>query len=142
MPSSPCVGVRIRDVPGSATRQRHIGSDTNIERYDPDFWTDEFAFLSFPGMAEIQSDLFYDYRTNVQSYRVWQRWLKRNQPPTLVVWGRYDPSFAVAEAEAYKRDIPAAEVHILDAGHFALDTASNEIATLVKVFLQKQGRRA
>ena len=66
-------------------------------------------------------DLFYDYRTNVASYPAWQEWLRRHQPPLLVLWGRFDPSFQVEEAEAYRRDVPSAEVHILDAGHFALD---------------------
>jgi pimeloyl-ACP methyl ester carboxylesterase len=122
----------------AATWQRHIGTDPNVESYDPDLWTDEFAFLSRPGMADIQSDLFYDYRTNVQSYPAWQAWLRKTQPATLVVWGKYDPSFQVAEVEAYHRDLPNADVHVLNAGHFSLDTAANEIASLVRSFLQKQ----
>jgi pimeloyl-ACP methyl ester carboxylesterase len=60
-----------------ATRSRHIGSDPNVERYDPDLWTDEFAFLSQPGQAEIQSDLFYDYRINVAAYPKWQSWMRQ-----------------------------------------------------------------
>ena len=60
----------------ATTRTRHVGSDPNVERYDPDLWTDEFAFLSSPGQAEIQSDLFYDYRTNVESYPKWQAWMQ------------------------------------------------------------------
>jgi pimeloyl-ACP methyl ester carboxylesterase len=91
--------------------------------------------LSRPGQADIQSDLFYDYRTNVASYPVWQAWLKAHQPPTLVVWGKYDPSFQVAEAEAYRRDLPNAEIHILDAGHFALNDKPDEVAGLVGGFL-------
>lgn len=118
-----------------ATRQRHIGSSPNIDRYDPDSWVDEFAFLSRPGEAQIQADLFYDYQTNVASYPKWQAWLRRVQPPMLVVWGKYDPSFTVAGAEAYKRDVPKAEVHILNAGHFALDEACDEIAVLIRKFL-------
>jgi pimeloyl-ACP methyl ester carboxylesterase len=118
-----------------ATRQRHVGSNPNVESLNPDLWSDEFAFLSRPGQADIQSDLFYDYRTNVASYPMWQAWLKQHHPPTLVVWGRYDPSFQVAEAEAYRRDIPDAEIHILDAGHFALDDKPDEIAWLVRGFL-------
>jgi len=121
-----------------ATRQRHLGTSPNIESYDPDLWTDEFAFLSRPGEIDIQSDLFYDYRTNVAAYPAWQAWLKKHQPPTLVVWGKYDPSFLVAEAEAYRRDLPAAEIHILDAGHFVLDEKAGETALLIRRFLAGQ----
>jgi pimeloyl-ACP methyl ester carboxylesterase len=120
-----------------ATRQRHVGTSPNIQRYDPDAWGDEFAFLSRPGEAEIQADLFYDYQTNVASYPKWQAWLRRIQPPMLVVWGKYDPSFTVAGATAYQRDVPKAEVHILDAGHFALDEACDEIAFLMRDFLAR-----
>jgi pimeloyl-ACP methyl ester carboxylesterase len=78
-----------------ATRQRHIGSSPHPDRYDPDTWTDEYAFLTRPGQADIQTTLFLDYRTNVASYPLWQKWLRAVQPPTLVVWGKYDPSFTV-----------------------------------------------
>ena len=119
-------------------RERHVGSSPHFERYNPDTWTDEFAALSRPGQAKLQADLFYDYRNNVASYPKWQAWLRQRQPPTLVVWGKYDPSFAVAGAAAYKRDVPSAEVHILDAGHFALDEKVDDIAALVRTFLAKQ----
>ncbi len=116
------------------TRTRHLGNDPNVERYDPDLWTDEFAFLSQPGQIDIQSDLFYDYRTNVESYPKWQAWMREHQPRLLVIWGKYDLSFDPSEPEAYRRDVPKAEVHVLDAGHFALDTAADEIAGLVRGF--------
>lgn len=119
----------------ATTRTRHVGSDPNVERYDPDLWTDEFAFLSQPGQAEIQSDLFYDYRTNVESYALWQAWMRERQPRLLVAWGKYDPSFDISEPESYRRDVPSAEVHVLDAGHFALDTAADEIGELVRNFV-------
>src|ERR1700738_3296769 len=118
----------------AATRTRHVGSDPNVERYDADLWTDEFAFLSQPGQADIQSDLFYDYRTNVGAYPKWQAWMRERNPRLLVIWGKYDLSFDLSEPEAYRRDVPHADVHVLDAGHFALDTAANEIATLVRNF--------
>jgi len=117
------------------TRNRHLGSDPAVDLYDPDLWTDEFAFLNRPGQDRIQLDLFYDYRTNVTSYPSWQKWLQKTQPRLLVLWGRYDPSFQVAEAEAYRRDVPSAEVKVLDAGHFALDTKLEEIAQLIDHFL-------
>jgi pimeloyl-ACP methyl ester carboxylesterase len=118
------------------TRTRHVGSDPDVERYDPDLWSDEFAFLSQAGQVDIQSDLFYDYRTNVESYPKWQAWMRENQPRLLVLWGRYDPSFDISEPEAYRRDVPKAEVHVLDAGHFALDTAADQIAQLVRGFMK------
>lgn len=117
------------------TRTRHVGNDPNVERYDPDLWTDEFAFLSQPGHADIQSDLFYDYRTNVDTYPKWQRWMRQEQPRLLVIWGKYDQSFELSEPEAYRRDVPNAQVHVLDAGHFALDTAADAIAALVRGFV-------
>jgi pimeloyl-ACP methyl ester carboxylesterase len=118
-----------------ATRTRHVGGDPNVERYDPDLWTDEFAFLSQPGQADIQSELFYDYRTNVESYPKWQAWMRETQPKLLVLWGKYDLSFDPSEPEAYRRDVPSAQVHVLDAGHFALDTAAEEIAEVVGGFV-------
>jgi len=120
-----------------ATRQRHIGSSPHPDRYNPDTWTDEYAFLSRPGEADIQTTLFLDYRNNLASYPLWQKWLREVQPPTLVVWGKYDPSFTVAGATAYAGDVPNAEVHLLDAGHFALDEATDEIASLVRNFLER-----
>jgi pimeloyl-ACP methyl ester carboxylesterase len=123
-----------------ATRQRHIGSSPHPDRYDPDTWTDEYAFLTRPGQADIQTTLFLDYRTNVASYPRWQNWLHAVQPPTLVVWGKYDPSFTVAGATAYAGDVPKAEIHILEAGHFALDEATDEIASLVRDFLERSVR--
>jgi len=125
-----------------AARQRHLGSDPHPERYDPDLWTDESAFLSRPGQDRIQEDLFYDYRTNVASYPAWQAFLKQHKPPLLVVWGKYDPSFTVAGAWAYKQDVPDAEVHILDAGHFAMDTKVDEVATLALGFLDRHHANA
>jgi pimeloyl-ACP methyl ester carboxylesterase len=121
----------------ATTKQRHIGASPNVEHFNPDLWTDEFNFLNQPGQADIQSDLFYDYQTNVASYPKWQAWMREHQPPTLVVWGKYDPSFNVAEAEAYRRDLPKAEIHVLEAGHFALDEKPDEIASLIDAFLTK-----
>jgi pimeloyl-ACP methyl ester carboxylesterase len=122
-----------------ATRLRHVGSSPHPERYDPALWREEFAFLSRPGQREIQADLFYDYQTNLVAYPAWQAWLRATQPPLLVVWGRYDPSFTVQGATAYRRDVPAAEVHLLDAGHFALDEQCDAIAVLIRNFLARRG---
>lgn len=124
----------------AAARQRHLGSSPDPTAYNPDLWTDEFAFLSRPGQQDIQSDLFYDYRTNVASYLTWQSWLRGRQPPLLVLWGRYDPSFLIQEVDAYLRDVPSAEVHRLEAGHFALDERPDEIASITRGFLKKHLR--
>jgi pimeloyl-ACP methyl ester carboxylesterase len=120
----------------ATTKTRHVGDDPNVERYDPDLWTDENAFLNSPGQAQIQSDLFYDYRTNVAAYPLWQAWLRKTQPRLLVIWGRHDLSFDPGEPERYRKDVPKAEVHVLDAGHFALDTKADEIAELVRGFMK------
>jgi pimeloyl-ACP methyl ester carboxylesterase len=121
----------------AATRQRHLGDDPHVELYDPDLWTDEYAFLNSPGQAQIQTDLFYDYRTNVENYPKWQAWMQKTQPRLLVIWGKHDPSFDISEPESYRQDVPDAEVHVLDAGHFALDTKPDEIAEMVRAFLGK-----
>lgn len=118
-----------------ATRLRHVGHTPHPERYDPDAWHDEFAFLSSPGQIDIQTELFFDYQTNVERYPQWQRYMREHQPPMVVLWGRHDPSFAVEGAHAYRRDIPDAQVHLLDAGHFALDEACDEIAAHTRRFL-------
>jgi pimeloyl-ACP methyl ester carboxylesterase len=129
--------LRINLLSLQTTKTRHLGDDPNVELYDPDLWTDEFAFLNAPGQPEIQSDLFYDYRTNVDAYPKWRAWMQKTQPKLLVIWGKHDLSFDPGEPERYRKDVPTAEVHVLDAGHFALDTKADEIAALVRVFMKK-----
>jgi pimeloyl-ACP methyl ester carboxylesterase len=119
----------------AATKTRHVGDDPNVDLYDPDLWTDEYAFLNSPGQAQIQSDLFYDYRTNVDSYPKWQAWMQKTQPKLLVLWGKHDLSFDPGEPERYRKDVPNAEVHVLEAGHFALDTKADAIAEIVRRFI-------
>jgi pimeloyl-ACP methyl ester carboxylesterase len=120
----------------ATTKTRHVGDDQNTELYDPDLWTDEYAFLNAPGQAQIQSDLFYDYRTNVDAYPSWQAWLQKTQPKLLVFWGKHDLSFDLGEPERYRKDVPNAQVYVLEAGHFALDTKADEIASLVREFMK------
>ena len=126
------IGLRLIPSPfrqtGSVLGVALFGTSPKPENYDPDLWTDELTFLSRPGQADIQTELFFDYQTNVASYPAWQQWLRAQQPPLLVTWGRYDPSFEAAEAAAYARDVPAADVHLLEAGHFALEEQPDEIA--------------
>lgn len=120
-----------------AARQRHVGNDPRTELYDPDLWTDESAFLKRPGQGEIQEELFYDYRTNVAKYPEWQSYLRSHRPPLLVVWGTYDPSFTTEGAWAYQRDVPEAEVHLLEAGHFAMDTHGDDVSRLSVEFFDR-----
>ena len=120
-----------------ATKQRHLAGTSHPDAYDPDSWTDEFAHLSQPGQREIQAALLYDYRTNVAAYPAWQAWLREHKPPTLVAWGANDPSFIAAGGDAFRRDLPNAEIHLLDAGHFALDEKTNEIARLILDFMAR-----
>ena len=120
-----------------SAKARHIGNSPHPERYNPDLWSDEYAYLSSPGIAQIQVDLFYNYQTNIAAYPAWQDYLRTYKPPMLVVWGKNDASFALPEVAAFKRDIPDADIHILDAGHFALDEAVDEIAADMRAFLAK-----
>ena len=95
---------------------------------------DEYAFLNSPGQAHIQSDLFYDYRTKVDSYPKWQAWMQKTQSKLSRFRGKHDLSFDPGEPERYRKD-PNAEVHVLDAGHFALDTKADEIAEIIRRFM-------
>jgi pimeloyl-ACP methyl ester carboxylesterase len=97
------------------------------------------ALLNRPGNKVIQLDLLYDYRTNVDLYPKWQDWLKTSQVPLLAAWGKNDKIFVPTGAEAFKRDLPHAEVHLLDAGHFALETHVQGIGGLILEFLKKHG---
>lgn len=120
------------------TEQRHTLGTSHPERYNPDSWADEIVHLSKPGQREIQAALLYDYRTNVAAYPAWQAWLRQHQPPLLVAWGANDPSFIAQGAMAFRADLPHAEIHLLDAGHFPLDEKNDETAALILAFMEKQ----
>jgi len=130
---------KIREAMLSATaaRQRHLAGAAKPERVDPDTWNDEFAFLTRPGTAEIQLELAFDYQSNVAAYPLWQAYLREHQPPTLVAWGRHDPLFTVPGALAYARELHDAEIHLLNASHFALDEKAGVIAELMDRFLDE-----
>ena len=104
----------------------------------PDAFLLDTFFMHRPGAEEIQLDLILDYRTNVALYPNFQAYLREHQPPVLAVWGRHDAFFLPEGAEAYRRDVPAAEIHLLDTGHFALDTHHAEIAQLMRDFLRRK----
>lgn len=101
----------------------------------PDAWTMDQLGLDRPGNVEIQLDLFEDYGTNLQRYPQWHAYFKQYQPPLLAVWGKNDPIFGPAGAEAFKRDLPKSEVHLLDTGHFALEEDAEAIARYITRFL-------
>jgi len=122
-------------VSAEVAKQRHLAGVSRPELIDPDTWSEEFTFLTKPGMAEIQLDLAFDYQSNLAAYPQWQAYLRDKQPPTLVVWGKNDPLFTVAGALAFAREVPDAEIHLLNASHFALDEDPVRIAFLVWQFL-------
>jgi pimeloyl-ACP methyl ester carboxylesterase len=97
---------------------------------------DDF-YLARPGNAEIQLDLLLDYQSNVALYDTIQAYLRQHQPPVLAVWGKNDPFFIPPGAEAFKRDVPSAEVRFVDSGHFALETHAREIGAAMRAFLVK-----
>jgi pimeloyl-ACP methyl ester carboxylesterase len=108
------------------------------DRVSPDGYELDIAYLATPGADEIQLDLIYDYRTNIAAYPSFHEYFRTHQPPLLAVWGKNDPAFIPAGALAYRNDIPDAEVHLLDAGHFALETHSLEIAGYIRDFLSRK----
>ncbi|KAF8862256.1 putative hydrolase, partial [Acephala macrosclerotiorum] len=99
----------------------------------------DFALMQRPGNFDIQLDLFYDYQNNVRIYPQFHEYFRKSQVPILVAWGKHDPFFIPPGAEAFKRDVKGAEVHLLDAGHFAVETNTEEIAGLMLKFLEKNG---
>jgi Predicted hydrolases or acyltransferases (alpha/beta hydrolase superfamily) len=110
---------------------------TRADLVAPDGYTLDMAYMSNSEVQEIQLDLILDYRSNVERYPEFQTYFRTYQPPLLAVWGKNDPFFVPAGAEAYKRDIPMAEVHLLDTGHFALETSSEEIGDIIHSFLNR-----
>ena len=120
-----------------ATQWQYTNGVPDLSLVDPDAALVDQALLDRPGNQEIQLDLFYDYRTNLPLYPEWQAYFRRYQPPTLVVWGQNDAIFVAAGAEPYRRDLPKAEIHMLDTGHFALETHGAEIAGLMRDFLAR-----
>lgn len=102
----------------------------------PDGYTLDIAYMSQPERAEIQSDLILDYRTNVALYPKFQTYLREHQPPLLAIWGKNDPSFIPQGAEAFKQDVPDAEIYLVNSGHFALETHAKEIGKMIVMFMK------
>ena len=106
----------------------------------PDGYSLDNFYLSRPGTAEVQLDLFGDYQSNVALHPKFQDYFRAHKPPLLAAWGRNDPFFLPSGAEAFKRDIPEATVRLFDTGHFALETHAGEIAATIREFLSSSAR--
>jgi len=119
------------------TRFQYLTGARDPARIDPATWLHDQLFLDRPGAAEIQLDIIYDYRTNVALYPAFHAYFRRHQPPTLVLWGANDPIFLAVGARAYLRDMPDAELHFFDTGHFALEERADEMMPVMLDFLAR-----
>jgi pimeloyl-ACP methyl ester carboxylesterase len=122
----------------AATKSQYLNGVRDPSRVDPDSWVIDQALLDRPGIDEIMLDLFKDYGTNVELYPKFQAFFRTRRPPTLIVWGRNDVIFPAEGARPYLRDLPEAELHLLDTGHFALEDKGDEIAALMLDFLRRK----
>lgn len=128
----------LRDFPTPASiKWQYQEGVTDPSLVSPDGYSLEGIQVLRPGNAEIQLDLLLDYASNVKMYPLFQQYFREYQPPLLAVWGKHDPFFMTAGAEAWKRDIPGAEINFYDTGHFALETHAKEIGDDVRVFLER-----
>ncbi len=120
-----------------ATKWQYLHGVKQPERVSPDGAAHDQFLLDRPGNAEIQLDMFLSYGSNPALYPRWQEYFRQHQPPMLIVWGKNDQIFPAAGAEPYKRDLKTLEFHLLDAGHFALESNGAEIARYMRDFLEK-----
>lgn len=120
------------------TKFQYTDGVSDLSRISPDNWVHDQALLDRPGNKDIQLDLFYDYRTNVSLYPQFQAFFRKHKPPTLIVWGKNDKIFPEAGAHPYLRDLPKAELHLLDTGHFALEDKLDEMTPLIRDFLDRE----
>lgn len=123
-----------------ATKLQYLQGFRNPDDVSPDSYLFDQAKLDRPGNEKIQLALFYDYRNNPPLYPAWHKYLREKKPAVLVVWGKNDPVFAPAGAEAFLKDAPNAELHLLNTGHFALEEDGAEIAQIIRAFLAKNIR--
>ena len=121
-----------------ATKWQYTNGVPNVEAISPDNWGHVQPLLDREGNQEIQLQIFYSYGSKQPLYPAWQEYLRENQPPTLLVWGKNDEIFPAAGAEPYKRDLKDLEYHLLDTGHFALESHGQEIAELIRSFLNRK----
>jgi pimeloyl-ACP methyl ester carboxylesterase len=121
------------------TRWQYVHGVASPESVPPESYTLDTALLERPGNKEIQLDLFLDYASNVKLYPKFQEYFRKSKPPLLAIWGKNDPFFIPAGAEAFRKDIPSAKIQFLDTGHFALETHVVEIASAMMHFLETNG---
>ncbi len=121
-----------------ATKWQYTNGVSDVTAVSPDNWGHVQPLLDRDGNQEIQLQMFYSYGSNPPLYPAWQDYLREFQPPTLIVWGSNDEIFPAAGAEPYKRDLKDLEYHLLDTGHFALETHGQEIADLMRDFLNRK----
>jgi pimeloyl-ACP methyl ester carboxylesterase len=121
------------------TRWQYVHGVASPESVPPESYTLDTALLDRPGNKEIQLDLFLDYASNVKLYPKFQEYFRRSKPRLLAIWGKNDPFFIPAGAEAYRKDIPSAKIQFLDTGHFALETHVVEITSAIRHFLETNG---
>jgi len=121
------------------TKSQYFGGTIDPNAVAPESYSLDQYLMDQPGNKDIQLDIFYDYRTNVPKYESWQKWMKESQVPLLAVWGKNDPIFIAPGADAFKKDLLKAEVHMLDAAHFAVETHAVEIGALMVGFLKRHG---
>lgn len=119
-------------------RDWQYGTGADPTRLSPDGYTLDIHYMARAGAEDIQLDLILDYRSNVAAYPAFQQYFRDHQPPLLAVWGKHDPAFIPPGAKAYQRDIADAEIHLLDAGHFALETHAMDVAGLIIEFLDRR----
>jgi len=120
------------------TRWQYTEGARNVASLSPDAWMLDQAYLDRPGNKDIQLALFHSYGSNPGHYGEWQAYFRKHRPPMLIAWGKNDKIFPPAGAHPYLRDLPKAELHLLDTGHFALEEDSAAIATLMRDFLVRQ----
>jgi pimeloyl-ACP methyl ester carboxylesterase len=131
----------LRDFPTPASiKWQYLEGVADQSAVSPDGYTLEGLQVSRPGNADIQLDLLLDYASNVAMYPAFQAYFRQYQPPLLAVWGKNDPFFVPAGAEAWKRDIPKADIRFYDTGHFELETHAKEIIPVIRAFLDKNLR--
>jgi pimeloyl-ACP methyl ester carboxylesterase len=118
-----------------ATRSQYVDGVPDPTSVNPDLWELDQRYLELSGRDQVMLDLLYDYRNNVARYPAWQEYLRTYTPPALLPWGRNDAFFPPEGARAYLDDLPDAELHLLDTGHFATATHSAEIAELIRAFM-------
>jgi pimeloyl-ACP methyl ester carboxylesterase len=118
-----------------ATRSQYVDGVADPTSVNPDLWELDQRYMDLPGRDRVMLDLLYDYQSNVALYPAWQEYLRAHTPPALLPWGRNDAFFPPEGARAYLDDLPGAELHLLDTGHFATATHNDEIAGLIAGFL-------